>query len=85
MSCKGVKDTILVDGVNNFFFTLWGKVTTDGTDAFILNDGSGVPVRVVAPGYTVTTGDYAAARGTLDRSTDPVTLNSQASYVRKLK
>ncbi|NLN75592.1 MAG: hypothetical protein GX139_04735 [Armatimonadetes bacterium] len=50
-----------------YLFKFWGKVTEVDNDKFTLDDGSGSPITVIAPGYKtkVSTGDYAAARGIL--------------------
>ena len=50
-----------------YLFKFWGKVVEVGNDKFTLDDGSGAPITVIAPGYKtkVSTGDYAAARGIL--------------------
>ncbi|NLN76457.1 MAG: hypothetical protein GX139_09105 [Armatimonadetes bacterium] len=50
-----------------YLFKFWGKVVEVDNDKFTLDDGSGSPITVIAPGYKtkVSTGDYAAARGIL--------------------
>jgi len=60
--------------VNSFYgthlFKFWGRVTEINEEHFSLDDGSGVPITVLAPGYKtkLQTGDMATVRGVL-RST----------------
>ncbi len=66
-------------------FKLWGRVTTIDSHSFRLDDGSGCPVKVVAPGYSgIATGDYAFAYGILDPAASPPTLSAPAATVVKL-
>ncbi len=50
-----------------YLFKFWGKVAEVDNNKFTLDDGSGSPITVNAPGYKslLSTGDFAAARGIL--------------------
>ena len=50
-----------------YLFKFWGKVTEVDNNTFTLDDGSGSPITVNAPGYKtkLSTGNFAAARGIL--------------------
>jgi hypothetical protein len=49
----------------------------------MLNDGSGLPVKVRAPGYTQVSGDFVTALGTLDVNQTPPLMTSHMSAVQK--
>ncbi|MDO8586327.1 MAG: S8 family serine peptidase [Armatimonadota bacterium] len=69
---------------DRFAFRLLGRVNRLDADSFELNDGSG-PVRVVAPGHSLQTGDYAAATGILDASGNPPVLMSEPGLLQKVQ
>ncbi len=53
-------------------------------DTFTVDDGSGKPILVKAPGHTINPFDYARATGILDPTTNPPTLTSSAELVQSL-
>lgn len=67
---------IMAAASGRFVFTVWGKVTSLESDGFLLNDGSGRQIKVVASGHGLVVDDYASARGTLDVSSDPPVLTA---------
>ena len=78
---RAAHDPIIASASASYQFKLWGRVTILGTDSFRLDDGSGMPITVVAPGFSgIGDGDYAAASGSLSGGT----LTSAASSVLKL-
>ena len=65
---------------------IWGIVTIIDSDNFWLDDGSGAPVKINAPGYAdIDSGNYASAMGALDVGGSSPILISKASSVKKLK
>lgn len=86
ISNRSAHDAIIADTAAYFRFTVWGKVTTNGSSSFTLDDGSGMPVTVVAPGYSgLTNNDYARATGTLQSVAGIATMTSSAAEVSKLQ
>ena len=69
----------------NYLFLTWGCVTWIDADTFELNDGSGFPITVTAPGHGLQTSDYACARGVWEIGVTPHTLDCSAAHVAKLK
>lgn len=70
---------------NKWVFKTWGKVRLLDSTRIELTDGSGSRILVMASGYSgLVNGDYAAARGVLDRTTNPPTLKSIGPLVQKL-
>ncbi len=69
-----------------FNFKVWGEVTNlVSGSSFTVDDGSGAPVDVVAPGFSgIQNGDYASAQGGLSGEGPSRVLNAQASDVVKL-
>lgn len=68
---KAVLDTIMQSAAPNYNWVLWGKVTIIDSSKFSIDDGSGVDIEVLAPGYDflgVGNGSYVTVRGTLDLS-----------------
>ncbi len=73
-------------GTGDFRYTVWGKATITSGSTLLLDDGSGCPIVVTAPGYTgVSTGDYAAATGSLGGTAAQPTLSSSAGQVRRIR
>jgi hypothetical protein len=82
-SNRSLYDPVAALAAGRFRFTVFGKLTVIDGDSFTLDDGSGRPVTVHAPGYSgLTGGDYARATGVL--TTDPTMLTSSAAEVSKL-
>jgi hypothetical protein len=66
-------------------FKVWGKVTTMGYYAFTVDDGSGMPVKVVTTDFiTLHDGDYACASGVFSGEGANRALNAEASNIMKL-
>ena len=68
-----------------YLFKFWGKVVEIDNDYFTLDDGSGMPIKVRAPGYKskIATGDFAAARGILTIAGLERTIMSQVDSITK--
>ena len=65
-------------------FRVWGVVERIDSLAFRLDDGSGVQIKVFAPGYSgISDGDYVSAIGTADVSVNPPVLVSKPDWVRR--
>ena len=83
---RAAYDHIMSSAMQQFRFKVWGRVTTLGTDSFILDDGSKRPIRVVAPGYAgISVDDYATAVGSFSGEGTERVLNADASDVVKLQ
>lgn len=67
----------------SYFFTAWGRVGAVKSGSFTLDDGSGSPITVNAPGHTLVNGDFAKASGILSVGPPPV-LSSSADKVTKM-
>jgi hypothetical protein len=80
---RSTTNPIISTATPNFWFRVWGVVSgvVPGT-AFVLNDGS-VSVYVIAASHTLMNGDFAEARGVLNNTFIPATLQSAAGLVRK--
>ncbi len=82
---RGLSDPILTLAGSRWLFRVCGSVTVIDSDTFDLDNGSGVIVRVSAPGYTgIGNGDYASARGIVNVSANPTSLSTSAEFVQKL-
>ncbi|NLN75591.1 MAG: hypothetical protein GX139_04725 [Armatimonadetes bacterium] len=68
-----------------YLFKFWGKVVEVDNNKFTLDDGSGSPITVIAPGYKtkVSTGDYAAARGILSIDGLSRAIQSEVNWITK--
>lgn len=77
---RSVGDAIMTLACPWMAFTIWGRVTVADAGSFDLDDGSG-PVRVVAPGYSLQTGDYASATGILEKTDGLWTLTCEPRLV----
>jgi hypothetical protein len=68
----------------DYLFLFCGKVANAASDGFSVDDGSGITLKVIAPGYTgIADGDFATARGILNPLANPVTLTCPADKVAK--
>jgi len=82
---RAAYDPIISAASVGFSFKVWGEVTILGEDSFTLDDGSGTPVKVVAPGFSgIENGDYASAEGAFSGESPNRVLNAPASDVVKL-
>ena len=78
-------DTVALSLCSGYIFKCWGTVTIIDSNSFWLNDGSPGPIKVIAPGYSgITDNDYAAARGILAPTANPVTLTCPPDKVWKM-
>lgn len=68
LSNKAAWDPIIGMVAGNTMFTVWGKVTVVDTDSFLVDDGSGMPVKVLYADHGFGNSDYVSATGTLDVS-----------------
>lgn len=76
---KAAWDAIMANGRLTFEFVIWGRVLEDqwSFDSFVLDDGSGAPIQVNAPGHNVLPGQYARAKGRLSTYTGvPIMLST---------
>ncbi len=80
---KQTVDPIMANAAQNYLFRVWGKVISVDTTGFTLDDGTGRPVRVNAPGHTLVVNNYATAYGTLDPLARPPAIGSSADKVGK--
>lgn len=79
ISNKAAWDSIIGIASSNMLFTVWGKVTgTVEDDSFTVDDGSGMPVKVVFEAHGFSAGDYVSATGSLDVSGVAPELNAMA-------
>ncbi|MCE5198888.1 MAG: hypothetical protein ABFD54_14600 [Armatimonadota bacterium] len=82
---KAVNDSIIAPASANYQFKVWGRVSILSTNSFTVDDGSGVPVTVIAPSYTgIANGNYVSVVGTLTDQSGTRVLNAKASDVVKL-
>lgn len=66
-------------------FTVWGRVSLLDADGFLLDDGSGAPVKVLAPGHSgLTSGAFARATGVLNNAPEPAELTCAPEDVLRL-
>ena len=86
ISNRAAYDPIISTASAKFSFQVWGKVTILGSNSFAVDDGAGMPVTVVAPGFSgIQNGDYASAKGKFSGEGSNRVLNAQASDVVKLQ
>jgi hypothetical protein len=70
--------------VASFNFRVWGKVVAIDGDSLTLDDGSGMPVKVVAPGFTnILLNDYVLAKGKFSGAGESLVLNALANNIIK--
>jgi len=89
VNTRGAADPIIPAAKDKFRFQVFGKVLQQdfGVDSFLVDDGSGQPVRVKAKGHGLSWWDglFALAKGTLDPATTPYpTLSSSRERVTQL-
>jgi len=85
ISNRAAHHPIISTAAAKFNFRVWGKVTIlVSGNSFTVDDGSGAPVRVVAPGFSgIQNGDYASAKGGFSGEGSSRVLNAQACDVVK--
>ena len=74
---------IISSARSGFLFRVNGRVSDASASGFLLDDGSGSPVRVLCGGHTLSSGDIAEACGTLDNNSSPPVLIAPAGLVVK--
>jgi exopolysaccharide biosynthesis protein len=79
---RSLLQTAAVAASGSRLFCVWGKVQTIDARTFWLDDGSGIQIKVFAPGYSVATGSYAAAIGAVDVSVTPPVLISASGKIK---
>jgi hypothetical protein len=86
ISNRAAYHPIISTAAAKFNFKVWGKVTIlVSGNSFTVDDGSGMPVKVVAPGFGgVQNGDYAYAKGSFSGEGSNRVLNADISDVVKL-
>ena len=76
-----ISDAIMSAACGQYLFALWGKATMIDSSSFSIDDGSGVAITVIAPGYSgIAGGNLVRARGILNPSIP--TLTSSAGLVK---
>jgi len=80
---RSLMDRIATTGSLDYRFRVWGVVETIDSSTFWLDDGSGTPIKVFAPGHAVSTNSYASAIGTADISSIPPVLVSSSDRVQR--
>lgn len=84
---RNITDAIMTTACGRWRVRLYGHVTQTTSDSLWISDGSGSSVRVYAPDYSHTriiTGDYVAATGSLDLSSDTAVLMSTDADIDSL-
>ncbi|NLN76692.1 MAG: hypothetical protein GX139_10320 [Armatimonadetes bacterium] len=76
LSNKAAWDPIIIIAAADNVFTIWGKVTVADADSFTVDDGSGLPVKVIYSDHGFGNGDFVSATGTLDVSGPAPVLNA---------
>ncbi|MGI6295148.1 MAG: hypothetical protein ACOX3G_03595 [Armatimonadota bacterium] len=76
ISNKATMDAATAAAAATKKFTVWGKVTVIDANSFTVDDGSGVPVKVLKTAHGFTAADYVSATGTLDVSGDQPVLTA---------
>ncbi len=79
ISNRSAGQPIMVSASGSFLFAVWGKVSDSAPDSFVLDDGAGRPIQVLATGHGLADGDLASARGDLDSSTNPPVLTAHVT------
>ncbi|MEN6583797.1 MAG: hypothetical protein ABFD54_15230 [Armatimonadota bacterium] len=73
---RAAYDAITKSSVDKYDWTLWGKVTVINTNEFTIDDGSGMPVRVIYSGHGLSNGNYVTVRGRLNNATNPAVVSA---------
>lgn len=84
LGCAGrcIAEPVVAAACSSRLVKVWGKVTIIDADSFYLDDGSGAPVKIVAPGYTgIADGDHASARGILELNAGPRFLSCRPEHI----
>ncbi|NLN75964.1 MAG: hypothetical protein GX139_06600 [Armatimonadetes bacterium] len=65
---KAAVDALTATAAATTKFTVWGAVTVIDANSFVVDDGSGEPIKVLKTAHGFSDGDYVSAAGTLDVS-----------------
>lgn len=85
ISNHALRHPIMASAAPDFRFAVWGRVTILDAQSLLLDDGSGAPVKVIAPGHSgVATGDMARASGEVSISGDHPSVLAASADVKKL-
>jgi hypothetical protein len=75
-------DSILLPASQKYLLKMWGKVTVIDENSFYLDDGCGVPVKVISPGYSgIENGAFVSARGFFDARPYSKTLTCKPEHI----
>jgi len=77
-------DSCAKTAAGNFLFKVWGTAHLVDSDIFTLSTAQAYPVTVLAPGYTLAEGNFAAARGVLQPGAGVPMISSSAALVQVL-
>ncbi|NLN75115.1 MAG: hypothetical protein GX139_02240 [Armatimonadetes bacterium] len=77
LSNKAAWDPIIKTASYNQLFTIWGRVISPVDDnSFEIDDGSGMPIKVMLSGHGFSTADYVSVTGSLDVSGPAPVMNA---------
>ncbi|MGI6296758.1 MAG: fibronectin type III domain-containing protein [Armatimonadota bacterium] len=65
---KAALDALTATAAATTKFTVWGAVSVIDANSFVVDDGSGAPIKVLKANHGFSNGDYVSAAGTLDVS-----------------
>jgi len=85
LSNRDARSPLVIALGDRFAYKTWGRVPAVTAETFTLDDGSGFPVTVSAPGHSVTPADYAWAVGRIDNTSTPATLLSAPQQIGKAR
>ncbi len=86
ISNRALSDPVMALVPANWTFRIWGKVQSVDDTTIVLDDASGKPVTVTAPGHPVLVeGNYASATGQVVHSPSGATLTCEGSQVLRLQ
>jgi hypothetical protein len=86
LSNKAASDTIISNASVRYLFTIWGKPRITSDNTFELDDGSGHPITIEAPGYGgFDEGNYVKATGLLSYSSGGIVIKADSADVVKIK
>lgn len=83
---RAAYDMVTVTASSRFSFKVWGEVVSTAADSFNIDDGSGKPVTVVAPGFSgIQNGDHVSVSGFFSGEGPDRVLNAKATDVAKIQ
>lgn len=75
-SNKAAYSSVVASSASKYIWILWGKVVVLDSDTFTIDDGSGMPIKVLKAGHGLKTGQCALVKGDLDTSVTPRVLSA---------